>query len=112
MFRISHHGKGFTMKFQNNFALSVQFSEFNYCNRRTYEPLENKEEGKEWESETAEIAILYEGGLMEVFDYNIYKDTVNGWVNTNYVAEIINIVSKASTQEEVFEGIKNLTQKT
>ena len=113
MFAISHHGKGFNMKFPNGFSLSVQFSEFNYCDRRTYEPFENKEDGEHWESETAEIAIIYKGNLMNVFE--AYKlgdemrvDSVKGWVDTSYVAEIINIVSKASTQEEVFEGVKNI----
>lgn len=52
-------GKGFHMRFENGWTVSVQFGPYNYCSRRntSFETLQtSKEKGEEWGSETAEIA--------------------------------------------------------
>jgi len=58
MFSITD-GKGFQIKFQNGCTISVQWGPGNYCDHYEY----GSQRGKlQWESTTAEVAILLPNG--------------------------------------------------
>lgn len=84
-FRITH-GKGFRIKFENGWAVSVQFGPGNYCDN--YDREIGKEEaacGKEG-SRTAEVAVINpKGDLIELSN----GDTVDGYVTAKRVLELL-----------------------
>ena len=86
-------GRGFQMKFENGWTVSVQFGTMNYCANRSY-GLNDKEINPqrhivEWNSENAEIAAWDANGTW----YNFEHDTVDGWQTSNQVAEFINKIA-------------------
>lgn len=105
--------KGVHLKFDNNLVLSIQWGPSNYCEARAYDkgfwyPLEH---GKKemWKSETAEIAIWYDDGK-KWLTAQIYKhcvelgleelnDEVVGYLTTNEVLKIANIVASISEKD-------------
>lgn len=83
-------GKGFHMRFENGWTVSVQFGPYNYCSRRntSFETLQtSKEKGEEWGSETAEIAAWPTKGEW----YSFGDDTVAGHES---VAEVLAFMQK------------------
>ena len=102
----STRNKGFHMTFKNGITISVQFGHANYCSRRNDHPYDSTkfEEMDEMrqpiiESNTAEIAIWDKEGKW--FDFG--SDTVKGWIDTNEVAQWINIASFAIDLKELKE---------
>jgi hypothetical protein len=99
--------KGFRMKFDNGYSISVQWGTINYCEKKNL-MAEYKDEMKEptWKSRTAEIAVFKDTGIVPVGK----SDDVIGWCSADEVATIISIVQSAhpDNQEEMVEEIKAL----
>ena len=98
--------KGFRMKFDNGFSISVLWGSINYCERRNYSD-EYKSELKEnfIGSADAEIAVIdSEGGMLAIGEH----DTVIGWLSPDEVAKYIAIVSSAANENEIKLKIKAL----
>jgi len=98
--------KGFRMKFDNGFSISIQWGSMNYCERRNYSD-DYKSEMKEdyVKSIDAEIAIIdSEGGMLSIGEH----DTVIGWLSTDEVSKCIAIVSSSTTENEIKTKIKSL----
>lgn len=99
----TNKNRGFQMKFNNGFVISVQWGTVNYC-----EVQDNLAEWKiemktnHWESETAEIAVFNEKQQMIRLTE---RDAVIGWLTPNEVAEYIEIVSSATSEEEIIKKI-------
>tara|TARA_B110000902_G_scaffold251006_1_gene310797 strand:- start:660 stop:1016 length:357 start_codon:yes stop_codon:yes gene_type:complete len=116
MFR-ANSNKGFFMAFDNGFGISVQWGTMNYCSSkdtsRVFEEKEMQGNSKgfrnAWESTTAEIAV-FKGGvgkcniMMSVGD----NDQVIGWLTTDDVAQVIEIVSKYKTEITIMKKIIKL----
>ena len=115
MFR-TNSNKGFFMEFENGFGISVQWGTMNYCSVKNLdsgimtEMIGNSKEFRNaWESNTAEIAV-FKGGvgtcniMMDVGD----NDQVIGWLTTDDVAKVIEIVSKYKTETTIKKKIKEL----
>lgn len=103
---ITTQNKGFQIKFENGFSISVQWGTMNYCERKNLMS-EHESEMKESivESVNAEIAIFDgEGEMLEIGKH----DTVIGWVSPDEVAKVITIVSSATTKNEIETKIKTL----
>ena len=98
--------KGFRMKFNNGFSISVQWGNMNYCERRNYSD-DYKAELKEnfIESADAEIAVIDSDGRMLTLGEH---DTVIGWLSPDKVAKVIAIVSSSITENEIETKIKSL----
>ena len=76
MFTITQH-KGFNLRFENGWAISVQFGPFNYCtlvNKTT--DINAPANNGMWKAETAEIAILDPSG--EFYQPPEWEDQVKG----------------------------------
>lgn len=83
--------KGFQMKFENGWTISVQFGYGNYCENKNHPDRYHVERNTEiFKSPDAEIAIWGENGKWYDFGTGIYK----GWCSANEVAEWIDKVSK------------------
>ena len=105
-------GKGFQVRFENGCGISVQFGQGNYCQH--YGKLgslmkfeENERKCGEEGSDTAEIAVAYdgpEGGfLLDALDR---MDTVEGHVPPARVLEVMNMVAGYTAQQ-----VQELVQK-
>jgi hypothetical protein len=75
--------KGFQMTFENGFTISVQFGLGNYCQHKN-----NPVADAIHESKDAEVMVWNSEG--ETIKIN--GTDVNGWCNTNQVAEIMQYV--------------------
>ena len=99
--------KGFRMKFDNGYSISVQWGTINYCEKKNL-MAEYKDEMKEptWKSRTAEIAV-FNGTRMVLVGKH---DDIIGWCSADEVAKIIAIVQSAhpDNEEEMVEEIKSL----
>jgi len=105
------------MAFDNGFGISVQWGTSNYCSVKNLDELFNDLEMKgnsngfrnAWASNTAEIAV-FKGGvgkcdiMMSVGD----NEEVIGWLTTDDVAKVIEIVSKYKTETTIKKKIKEL----
>jgi len=98
--------KGFRMKFDNGFSISVQWGSMNYCERRNYSDDYKSELGENFiESADAEIAVIdSKGGMLAIGEH----DTVIGWLSTDKVSKVIAIVSSSTTKNEIKTKIKSL----
>ena len=103
----SNNNEGFSMKFENGYTISVQFGHKNYCSRRSMDAGEimAAKDNKINSSLTAEIAILNRGKFIKAFED---KRDVKGWVGSDEVATIIDIVSNASNADQIRVGINNM----
>jgi hypothetical protein len=99
--------RGFTIEFANSFTISVQFGGGCYCSNRGNDFLSEKNQDVTF-SHDAEIAVFNPEGNMVLIGEN---DHVIGWVTPNEVAKVINIVSSASTEDEIKNEIKALNLK-
>ena len=100
--------KGFRMKFDNGFSISVQWGSMNYCERKNMDDEHKAEMKKDFiKSVDAEIAVFdSDGGMLAVGEH----DQVIGWLSADEVAKCITIVSSASTGNEIELKIKSLKQ--
>lgn len=113
MFR-TNSNKGFFMTFDNGFGISVQWGIMNYCSVKDLSgfafdvDIEMKGNSKgfrnAWESNTAEIAVFKGEKMMSVGD----NDQVIGWLTTDDVAKVIEIVSKYKTEITIMKKIIKL----
>ena len=91
----STHNRGFQMKFENGWIISVQFGYGNYCdNGRHPEGYHFSEHTDIVSSSDAEIAAWPEGGDM----YDFGGDTVKGYCSADEVADWI---SKIKSFEKI-----------
>lgn len=88
------NSKGFTMRFANNWEISVMFGEGNYCsNKMGVSPV--KRNGFDMVfSTSAEVAIFNDKGRMQDWPPFLHNDTVLGWCDADKVASIILWVSQ------------------
>ena len=102
---IATQNKGFRMKFDNGFEISVQWGTMNYCEKKNL-MAEYKDEMKEpiWESKSAEIAVFNEEGIVPIGG----DDQVIGWCSAEEVAKVIAIVAAYSNKDNIIEEIKAL----
>ena len=113
---ISSENKGFRMKFDNGFAISVQWGPGNYCERKSYHDIEAPRKERFWESVTAEVAVFQDMSDEKHIGSRILSiatdgvDDVIGWLGADDVAKIISIVQSAHSdnEEEMVEEIKKL----
>jgi len=113
MFR-TNSNKGFVMEFDNGFGISVQWGITNYCSAKNLSEfsfdadIEMKGNSKgfrnAWESNTAEIAVFKGEKMMSVGD----NEEVIGWLTTDDVAKVIEIVSKYKTEITIMKKIIKL----
>ena len=113
MFR-TNSNKGFLMEFDNGFGISVQWGIMNYCSAKNLSEfsfdadIEMKGNSKgfrnAWESNTAEIAVFKGEKMMSVGD----NEQVIGWLTTDDVAKVIEIVSKYKTEITIMKKIIKL----
>ena len=111
MFR-TNNNKGFFMAFENGFGISVQWGTMNYCSVKNLGEFKPKIEmngnsrrfRNAWESNTAEIAVFKGDTMMSVGN----GDQVIGWLTTDNVAKVIEIVSKYKTENTIKKKIKAL----
>ena len=113
MFR-TNSNKGFFMEFENGFGISVQWGIMNYCSAKNLNEFafdvdtEMKGNSKgfrnAWESNTVEIAVFKGEKMISVGD----GDQVIGWLATDDVAKVIEIVSKYKTETTIKKKIKEL----
>ena len=84
-FAITRH-KGIRLRFDNGWAISVQWGPGNYCCRQDA-PFDSPKHCEVWESLDAEIAIFTPEG--DFFEDIARGDDVAGSVDANTVAEVI-----------------------
>jgi len=82
--------KGFAMTFANNWTISVQFGYGNYCDNKNHPAGMDLEKQDTVESSNAEIAIWDKNGDW----YDFGGDVVQGYCDTNEIADWIDKVSK------------------
>jgi len=91
-FSITNH-KGFHLKFNNNWQVSVQFGTYNYC-RRWNDEYGSPEHSDNWVSSNAEIAVWHDSnGDMVMLE----RDVVRGYTTADEVAKVIYKVSTAKS---------------
>ena len=96
MFR-TNSNKGFFMEFENGFGISVQWGTMNYCS------VKNHESG----IMTEMIGNSCFGKCDTMIDIGD-NNQVQGWLTTNDVAKVIEIVSKFKTENTIKKKIKEL----
>lgn len=110
------------MTFSNSFTISVQFGQFNYCDRRTIldslEDFDRIERDAELQipvvsSPTAEVAIWQEVNVNTIGTSNWVNfsedgEQVRGWCTTDQVAEMIAVVSTAESLREIESKLQTL----
>lgn len=80
-------GKGFQIRFNNGWMISVQFGDWNYCaNRLSNKQVSNNGTCGTWECKDAEVAARdCKGRFLKLGEH----DDVKGWVSPDDVAELI-----------------------
>ena len=110
---VSTQNKGFLIKFDNGFSISVQWGTINYCEKKNLVSEFDDEMKKPlWESSDAEIAVFkgsdstHPGGseIIEIGEH----DAVIGWLSPEKVSKVISIVSSSKTENEIKTKIKSL----
>ena len=109
---IASYNKGFSMIFENGFEISVQWGTMNYCSRKGDGAWDESTKDTRWKSSTAEIAIfnnnVTDEDALSGKDMIVFADeTVKGWVNADFVAEIMFKISTAEDFEELQQQVKN-----
>ena len=91
-FSITNH-KGFHLKFDNSWQVSVQFGPGNYC-RRWNDKYRSPKNSDSWFSSNAEIAVWHDSdGEMIMLE----RDVVRGYTTADEVAKVIYKVSTAKS---------------
>ena len=99
---LSGNNKGFRMKFDNGFAISVKWGTENYCEKKSFASDDNPREERFWASRTAEVAVFEDMSDEKNVGERMIPigdgDDVLGWLTANEVAKIIEIVSRYQGQ--------------
>lgn len=90
--------KGFYMTFENEMTASVQWGAGNYCDNHFPEDMDDFYCKRDMKSDTAEVAVIYKGELIDFIDEFIPEEcssdgTVAGWLNPEDVLYFLNKVS-------------------
>ena len=96
--------KGFRMKFENGFSISVQWGTENYCEKKSFNTDTDPTKERIWESTSAEIAVFNDEGIVPIGD----SDDVIGWCSADEVAKAIKIISSTKDLDKMKEKIKAL----
>tara|TARA_B110000902_G_scaffold250618_1_gene309989 strand:- start:293 stop:631 length:339 start_codon:yes stop_codon:yes gene_type:complete len=105
---IATYNKGFQMKFDNGFSISVQWGTHNYCERKSFNTNIDPVKERIWESMSAEIAVFdSENKILPIGN----EDSVIGWLTPDEVAKIIAGVSSAESRDEIVYEINKLKKK-
>jgi hypothetical protein len=110
---LATNNKGFRMKFENGFGISVQWGTENYCEKKSFSDIDPRKE-RFWESTSAEIAVFEDISDEKNIGSRMISvgkdDVVIGWLSTDDVAKVISIVQLAhpDNEEEMVEKIKEL----
>ena len=109
MFSSSQHWPGFSMTFDNNWEISVQFGATHYCSNRNSDSW--KESDHRRHSETAEVAIFSPNGSWWSYDEDLKQvgkpdseTYVNGYLTPDQVADIVRQVSQKPKEELVSQS--------
>ena len=94
---IATQNKGFRMKFENGFSISVQWGAENYCEKKSFNTDIDPRKERIWESTSAEIAVFNDEGIVSIGG----DDQVIGWLSPDEVAKVIEIVATAHTDIEI-----------
>ena len=105
-FSITNH-KGFHLKFNNSWQVSVQFGPGNYC-RRWNDKYRSPKNSDSWISSNAEIAVWHDSdGEMIMLE----RDVVRGYTTADEVAKVIYKVSTAKstlTSKQMTKRLSNI----
>jgi len=96
--------KGFRMKFDNGFEISVQWGAENYCEKKSFNTDIDPRKERIWESKNAEIAVFGDEGIVPIGG----DDQVIGWLSPDEVAKVIAIVADADHDDEIIDKIKTI----
>ena len=102
-------GSGFHLTFDNNWTVSVQFGGGHYCDNYTKNwnfAQEKVAKGDSIQSNTAEIAVLSNNGMI-----SLENDTVRGYTTADEVAQVIHKVSTAKstlTSKQMTKRLSNI----
>lgn len=107
------YNKGFSMTFDNGLCISVQFGFGNYCDNNHFPGMSNPTDHlklRQTTSSNAEICI-WDTNSREDADgtytvnetFNFGHDTVQGYIETNEVAEWIYFVSQAKDLQDLYD---------
>ena len=101
---IATQNKGFRMKFDNGFSISVQWGIENYCEKKSFNTDIDPTKERIWESGNDEIAVFDDNGIVPIGG----DDQVIGWLSADEVAKVIEGVSSAESRDEIIREIKSL----
>ena len=101
---VATRNKGFRMKFENGFSISVQWGIENYCEKKSFNTNTDPKKERLWESMNAEIAVFDDDGIVSIGG----DDQVIGWLSPDEVAKVIEGVASAESSEEIINGLKTL----
>lgn len=95
---VSTRRKGFHMTFENGMTASVQWGAGNYCDNSFPEDMDFSC-SKDAQSDTAEVAVIYKGNLIDFIDEFIPEDctsdgTVSGYLSPEDVLYFLNKVKE------------------
>ena len=96
--------KGFRMKFDNGFEISVQWGAENYCEKKSFNTDIDPTKERIWESTSAEIAVFNDEGIVPIGK----NDEIIGWCSANEVAKVIKIVSSTTDLDKMKSKIEKL----
>ena len=103
---VATRNKGFRMKFENGFSISVQWGIENYCEKKSFNTNTDPKKERLWESMNAEIAVFDDDGIVSIGG----DDQVIGWLSPDEVAKVIEGVASAESSEEIINGLKTLNK--
>ena len=103
---IATQNKGFRMKFENGFSISVQWGIENYCEKKSFNTNTDPRKERLWESMNAEITVFDDDGIVSIGG----DDQVIGWLSPDEVAKVIEGVTSAESSEEIINGLKTLNK--
>lgn len=90
--------KGFQMTFENGMTASVQWGAGNYCDNHFPEDMDDFYCKRDMSSDTAEVAVIYKGDLIEISNFLpedcSHDGTVAGWLSPEEVLYFLNKVKE------------------
>jgi hypothetical protein len=87
---VSNSNRGFCLKFENGYNISVQWGKGNYCSNRDMEEFVPKGSN---ESATAEVLVFSDDPEKDNLIYFASADNIIGWATSEDVAFMIGILS-------------------
>lgn len=102
---VSTMRKGFQMTFANGMTASVQWGAGNYCDNHYTYNLRDLYHERDAQSDTAEVAVIYKGELIDFIDKFVPEEcsndgTVAGYLSPEEVLYFLNKVSEFNPEIE------------